>query len=672
MSSAIKVVGGISTFTPPREYTYTLYVFVPPSDSPNLLRPSLAGQSSATAGFTGVQESVLEDEATGAQDDAQAQLYIAEQESILQAQYDVGVGNSITTMDPQDGSNSVSENSVGQATSVPVDFSPITRVVTASGAPGAAAGFTLSFPEGVNGVNTLADTPDPVTVTALDSSGNVVTDYTGTVTLASSDPQFGQPITYTYTSADQGSHTFYAYLDTAGIESLMVTQTDSGTQSGQALGQGQMGPLDSTVNGHGLVDIMPDAAYGLVLDAPSTITAGSAVGFTVTALDAFGNVATGYTGTVSFSSQIGGATITGLPGSYTFTSADQGSHMFAIGFKAAGSQTIIAYDDSPNSIIPDARVGVQIMAAPAKLVITTQPQTVVTAGNNFDVVVEAVDSHGKPDSNFNGLVTMTLAGNPAHGTLGGVVTVQAVNGVATFSGLTLNKAGAGYSLLASSGSVTTATTRAISVTVNTASKFVVISQPPSNVTAGNPFGLKVVAEDLDGNLVSSFSGSVTLALAGGPSGATVAGKLTVTLVKGVATFTGLKITQAGTGYTLTAIGSTLTTATTNPFNVTAGAATQLAIDARPQDSVVAGRGFGLAVTALDAYGNVASTLTAKVTLVLANNPGLSKLGGQVTVKAVNGVASFSGLTLNNPGIGYTIKTKSGRLSTAVTNLIDVS
>ena len=57
---------------------------------------------------------------------------------------------------------------------------------------------------------------------------------------------------------------------------------------------------------------------------PAT-TAGVANTFTVTVRDSIGQVATGYTGTVFFSSSDVQA---GLPASYTFTAADGGVHTF--------------------------------------------------------------------------------------------------------------------------------------------------------------------------------------------------------------------------------------------------------------------------------------------------------------------------------------------------------
>ena len=75
------------------------------------------------------------------------------------------------------------------------------------------------------------------------------------------------------------------------------------------------------------------------------------------------------------------------------------------------------------------------------------------------------------------------------------MTVNASAGVATFSGLTLNKAGAGATLRASGAGLSSATTGAITVTAATATQLVVTTSPPGSVTAGSGFGLVVTAED---------------------------------------------------------------------------------------------------------------------------------------------------------------------------------
>ena len=59
--------------------------------------------------------------------------------------------------------------------------------------------------------------------------------------------------------------------------------------------------------------------------SPAATTAGTSLSVTVTAEDAYDNAATGYTGTVHFTSSDGQAV---LPGDYTFTAGDAGAHTF--------------------------------------------------------------------------------------------------------------------------------------------------------------------------------------------------------------------------------------------------------------------------------------------------------------------------------------------------------
>jgi sugar lactone lactonase YvrE len=70
---------------------------------------------------------------------------------------------------------------------------------------------------------------------------------------------------------------------------------------------------------------------------PSFTGAGTPGTFTVTAVDAFGNPVTGYTGTVHFSSTDPSAQ---LPDDYPFTADDQGSHTFTATFNTPGTYTL--------------------------------------------------------------------------------------------------------------------------------------------------------------------------------------------------------------------------------------------------------------------------------------------------------------------------------------------
>ena len=54
------------------------------------------------------------------------------------------------------------------------------------------------------------------------------------------------------------------------------------------------------------------------------------------------------------------------------------------------------------------------------------------------MTVSVENSQGQVDTTFEGPVTAVLSTNPTAATLGGTVTVDAHNGVAVFSGLTVN------------------------------------------------------------------------------------------------------------------------------------------------------------------------------------------------------------------------------------------
>src|SRR5262249_48021090 len=74
------------------------------------------------------------------------------------------------------------------------------------------------------------------------------------------------------------------------------------------------------------------------------------------------------------------------------------------------------------------------------------------------------------------------------------------------------------------------------------------------------------------------------------------------------------------------------------------------------------------VQILDVYGNVVTNdNTDQVTLTIGNNPGGGTLSGTNPVTAGSGVATFSNLSINQPGNGYTLVASSGSLTPATSN-----
>ncbi|HEX4562352.1 MAG TPA: hypothetical protein VH113_11015 [Gemmatimonadales bacterium] len=103
--------------------------------------------------------------------------------------------------------------------------------------------------------------------------------------------------------------------------------------------------------------------------------------------------------------------------------------------------------------------------AATHLVFTAQPVTTqATAAMASSVIVQAEDGVGAVDTSYSDVITLSFSANPDGGSLGGNFSVNAINGVATFSNLTVDKADTGYVLLAVSGALTTATSTKFTIT----------------------------------------------------------------------------------------------------------------------------------------------------------------------------------------------------------------
>src|SRR5205085_3863544 len=173
-----------------------------------------------------------------------------------------------------------------------------------------------------------------VNVTAKDAFGNIKTDYAGTIHFATTSTLFTLPGNYTFTVGtgnDNGAHSFASgvKLNTAGTQSVTINDVAVTTVKGSQAG----------------LVITPGAATTLtVVGFPTTIAAGVTKSFTVTAKDAFGNVAVGYTGTVQFGTNADPGSVT-LPANYTFTGGDAGKHVFSATFTTAeGGRILQAVD----------------------------------------------------------------------------------------------------------------------------------------------------------------------------------------------------------------------------------------------------------------------------------------------------------------------------------------
>jgi alpha-tubulin suppressor-like RCC1 family protein len=213
--------------------------------------------------------------------------------------------------------------------------------------------------------------------------------------------------------------------------------------------------------------------------------------------------------------------------------------------------------------------------APAQVAFSVQPTT-STAGEALSpaVEVEIRDAAGNLVTSARDAVTLALGTNPGGGTLAGTKTVTAVNGIASFSGLWIDKAAAGYALAATSGALTGATSTAFTINPGPPTKLAFGTQPGN--TAGNVViapAVTATISDAFGNVATSATNAVTMDFGLNiwksvfSPGARLGGTKTVNAVSGVATFSNLRVDKPGTGYTLAASAAGLTAGTSDPFAV---------------------------------------------------------------------------------------------------------
>lgn len=315
-----------------------------------------------------------------------------------------------------------------------------------------------------------------------------------------------------------------------------------------------------------------------------------------------------------------------------------------------------------------AASGSVTVATANKVVFSAQP-TNVTAGLAITpavkVAVQTAAGAAVPTANIQ--VTVAIGTNPGGGTLSGTATALTdSSGVATFTTLSINKAGTGYTLTASSAGLTSTTSSSFTVSAAAASKLVVTSAALSGVaSAGATLGpLTVQRQDVYGNPVTAGSTTVTL-------GSASAGTAVFAATSGGPAITSVTIGSNSSTATLfygdTKAGSPLITVSSTgltPFsqnaNVSAAAAAKLVFGQQPTNTAKGQTIAPVTVLIVDQFGN----LTANTDTVLVDKTvKLGNLFGTVSKAAVAGVATFSDLSINPAGT-YALVATSGTLTSA--------
>src|SRR5439155_282826 len=293
-------------------------------------------------------------------------------------------------------------------------------------------------------------------------------------------------------------------------------------------------------------------------------------------------------------------------------------------------------------------------AAATRLVFTVQPGN-KAAGSAITpaVQVTAQDNLGNTVTTFTGTVTIAIGNNAGGGSLSGTVSRAAVAGVAGFPGLSVDKAGVGYTLSATASGTGAAASTAFNITpasaaFNTrpgAATHLAFTVEPAGGTANAALAppVQVTAQDAFGNRDTAYVATVTVALAANPGGATLSGTTSIAAIAGVATYSTLRLDKVGTGYTLTATASGLTSATSMLFNIVAGTISpSLSTVSASPGAITASTGAAastITVTAKDASDNpiagATAVLAATGTGVALTEPSSGTNGGGTATGSVS-------------------------------------
>ena len=271
----------------------------------------------------------------------------------------------------------------------------------------------------------------------------------------------------------------------------------------------------------------------------------------------------------------------------------------------------------------------------------------------------------------NATVSMTLTAGPAGATLSGSTTRAAAAGVATFNNLTVNTAGVGYRLTASSGPLPPTASTPFTVSAGPAQTLVLtgLSDP---TTAGIPGSVTATARDAYGNTSTAYAGTVHFTTTD-PAATLPADYTFVAADAGTHTFSNAVVLKTAGSRSVTATETTTPTMTgVQNVTVTAGAADHLAFGVQPSGTA-SGATISPSPTVRieDAYGNLTGS-TANVALTLTGGPAGATLSGTTTVAAAGGLASFNDLAVDRAGVGYRLTASSTTLTATISTTFSSS
>jgi adhesin/invasin len=492
---------------------------------------------------------------------------------------------------------------------------------------------------------------DPLAVSVRDASGN---------------PVSGATVAFT-APASGASATLSAAQTTTDVNGrASVTATANGAVGSYAVTAAVSG-VSATVS-FALTNVAAGAAHLTFTQQPVSTTAGATISAVPVKLtDSGGNPLNGMA--VTLSAAGGGGP---LEGTVNGTTDITGTATFNdLRIKATGTYQLMAVSGALSALSNTFQI------TPA-----TATNITVFDGNGQTAPVGAVyaspfrvsvaDVFGNPIANAQ--VTFSAPASGASVTFASSATVASdISGIATSPIATANQTAGAFQVLATTAGAMQPATFNLTNAAGTANQLVFVQQP-SGTPAGQVItpSVTVQLQDSFGNKVAMAGVNVTIqaspvagrfrALSGTATEATDA--------TGLASFTNLSLSQTGQ-YTLSAEASGITSATSNQFTITAGAAAAIQATGGTLQSITINTAFpdALQVLVTDAANNPVSGAT--VTFMAPGSGASAALASSSAITDATGHASVNALANNIAG-GYTVNAAtsgaSGTASFSLTNL----
>ncbi len=565
--------------------------------------------------------------------------------------------------------------------------------VSSAKAATVAVGPIDHFVLGAASLTPTAGAADNLTVTAKDAKGGTVTTYTGSHSITFSGAPAGPNGTVPTVADSSGAAIAFgaatALTFTSGAAA--VSSSTNGVMKLYKSGATSIEASDgttSTATPLAVTVATATAAKFVPTAASATPTAGEADNLTITAFDAYGNLATTYVGsknlTFSGATAIGTfkPTVTNSSGTATAfgtaTAITFSAGVATVSTGKNGAMTLYKAE-SPSISVTDGTVttatplAVTVSPATAAKFALTATTTTPTAGAADNLTTTAQDAYGNTATSYTGSHSLTFSGPVASpsgevptvsnsaGTdipIGSATALSFSAGVATASAgkngeMTLFKSGAA-NLKVNDGTLTEATLT-LTVAPATAAKLA-LTAVATTLAAGESDNLTVTALDTYGNTATAYAGSKNLTFSGaatvginkptvtnnsGTGVATAFGSVTaITFTTGVATVSAakngqMKIYAAGKA-SINVSDGTISSAAPLEVTVSPLTATKLGLTAATATPAV-GEADNLTVTAQDTYGNADPTYTGAKSLTYGG-ASASPAGNSPTVSDSSGNA----------------------------------